>query len=156
MVWIGKHRKHLMVAGGYIVAAVLLDLSSGAFVLQTGIAICYPPAGLYLDAILLLGWRALPLAFLTVFSVLVTLQSPDIHLISVIGIGIALKYHEQIFGLFNKLNSQSEGTGIGLTLVQRIIEVHGGRIWVESELGSGCTFYFTLPRGKIEQLSIKP
>jgi PAS domain S-box-containing protein len=60
------------------------------------------------------------------------------------GIGVAPEYHERIFGLFNKLNAQSEGTGIGLALVKRIIEVHGGRIWVESELGEGSTFFFTL------------
>ena len=63
------------------------------------------------------------------------------------GIGIAPEYHERIFGLFNKLDAQSEGTGIGLALVKRIIEIHGGRIWVESEAGKGSTFYFTLPRG---------
>ena len=62
------------------------------------------------------------------------------------GIGIEPEFHERIFGLFNKLNPKSVGTGIGLTLVQRIIEVHGGRIWVESEAGKGSTFYFTLPR----------
>jgi signal transduction histidine kinase len=61
------------------------------------------------------------------------------------GIGIAPEFHERIFGLFNKLDAQSDGTGIGLALVKRIIEVHGGRIWVESQLGSGATFYFTLP-----------
>jgi PAS domain S-box-containing protein len=61
------------------------------------------------------------------------------------GIGISPEYHERIFGLFNKLDAQSEGTGIGLTLVKRIIEVHGGRIWVQSVLGKGSTFYFTLP-----------
>ncbi|MBN8655299.1 MAG: PAS domain S-box protein [Anaerolineae bacterium] len=60
------------------------------------------------------------------------------------GMGIAPEYHERIFGLFNKLDSTSEGTGIGLALVKRIIEVHGGKIWVESELGNGATFYFTL------------
>jgi signal transduction histidine kinase len=60
------------------------------------------------------------------------------------GMGIAPEYHERVFGLFNKLDATSEGTGIGLALVKRIIEVHGGRIWVESELGSGSTFYFTL------------
>ena len=63
------------------------------------------------------------------------------------GMGIAPEFHERIFGLFNKLDAQSAGTGIGLALVKRIVEVHGGRIWVESELGKGSTFYFTLPRG---------
>jgi PAS domain S-box-containing protein len=61
------------------------------------------------------------------------------------GIGIAPQYHENIFGLFNKLDPRAEGTGIGLTLVRRIVEVHGGKIWVESEAGKGATFYFTLP-----------
>jgi signal transduction histidine kinase len=61
------------------------------------------------------------------------------------GIGIDLQFQERIFGLFNKLDAQSEGTGVGLALVKRIIELHGGQIWVESELGKGATFFFTLP-----------
>ncbi len=61
------------------------------------------------------------------------------------GMGIAPEYHERIFGLFNKLDARSEGTGVGLALVKRIVEYHGGRIWVESELGKGSTFYFALP-----------
>ncbi len=61
------------------------------------------------------------------------------------GIGIEPGYHERIFGLFNRLNPEIEGTGIGLTLVKRIIEVHGGRIWIESQPGKGATFFFTLP-----------
>jgi signal transduction histidine kinase len=61
------------------------------------------------------------------------------------GIGIAAEFHSQIFGLFDKLTASSEGTGIGLALVKRIIEVHGGRIWVESQIGQGAAFYFTLP-----------
>ena len=60
------------------------------------------------------------------------------------GIGIDLIHHDRIFGLFNKLDATSEGTGIGLALVKRIIEVHGGRIWIQSEVGSGTTFFFTL------------
>ena len=64
------------------------------------------------------------------------------------GMGIAPEYHERIFGLFNKLDAASEGTGVGLALVKRIIEFHGGTIWVESQLGRGSTFYFTLPRGQ--------
>lgn len=61
------------------------------------------------------------------------------------GIGIEPQYHERIFGLFNRLDPGINGTGIGLTLVRRIVEIHGGRIWVESELGKGATFLFTLP-----------
>ena len=61
------------------------------------------------------------------------------------GIGIAPQYHERVFGLFDKLDSKSEGTGVGLALVKRIIEVHGGRIWIESQFGQGAAFYFTLP-----------
>jgi PAS domain S-box-containing protein len=64
------------------------------------------------------------------------------------GIGIEAQYHERIFGLFNRLDPSVSGTGIGLTLVRRIIEVHGGRIWVESEPGKGATFLFTLPLAK--------
>ncbi len=61
------------------------------------------------------------------------------------GIGIEAQFHQKIFGLFNKLDPHSDGTGIGLALVKRIVEVHGGRIWVESEgAGHGSTFCFTL------------
>lgn len=66
------------------------------------------------------------------------------------GVGIAPEFHERIFGLFNRLNPQVEGTGIGLSLVKRIVEFHGGRIWVGSEAGMGATFYFTLPTGQIK------
>ena len=63
------------------------------------------------------------------------------------GLGIEIEHHDRIFGLFNKLDANSDGTGIGLALVKRIIEVHGGRIWVQSEAGNGSTFFFTLPSG---------
>lgn len=62
------------------------------------------------------------------------------------GVGIDPKHQEKIFGLFSKLDAAHEGTGIGLTLVKRIIEVHGGRVWVESPgEGRGSTFCFTIP-----------
>jgi signal transduction histidine kinase len=61
------------------------------------------------------------------------------------GIGIAPEFHERVLGLYNKLDPRSEATGVGLALVKRIVEIHGGRIWVESEVGRGTTFLFTLP-----------
>lgn len=61
------------------------------------------------------------------------------------GMGIESRYHVKIFGLFDKLDP-SDGTGVGLALVKRIVEVHGGRIWVESGgRGQGSTLCFTLP-----------
>jgi PAS domain S-box-containing protein len=61
------------------------------------------------------------------------------------GIGISPQFKDRIFGLFDKLNAQSEGTGIGLALVKRIIEYHRGKIWVESEIDKGAAFFFALP-----------
>jgi signal transduction histidine kinase len=65
------------------------------------------------------------------------------------GIGIPPEHQEHVFGLFNKLSSETKGTGVGLALVKRIIETHGGKIWVESEgAGKGSTFYFTIPEAR--------
>jgi signal transduction histidine kinase len=61
------------------------------------------------------------------------------------GIGIDSSQHDKVFELFYKVDRKSEGTGAGLAIVKRIIEVHGGRIWIESKLGEGCTVCFTLP-----------
>ncbi|MGE5389877.1 MAG: PAS domain S-box protein [Deltaproteobacteria bacterium] len=61
------------------------------------------------------------------------------------GVGIDTRYQDTIFGLFNKLDASAEGTGIGLSLVKRIIEFHQGRVWVQSAgVGHGSCFYFTL------------
>lgn len=76
-----------------------------------------------------------------------SMQGERIFFVADNGIGIEPVFHERVFGLFNKLSANTEGTGIGLALARRIIEYHGGRIWVESEgKDKGTSFCFTLPR----------
>ena len=67
------------------------------------------------------------------------------------GPGIESEWQEKIFGLFEKLDRNKEGTGAGLAICKRIVEEHGGRMWVESEVGKGSTFYFTLPKVPVKK-----
>ena len=77
-------------------------------------------------------------------------QDGDNSIVSVSdnGIGIAEEYKEKIFQIFKRLNSKDKykGSGIGLSICRRIINHHGGEIWVESELGKGSSFHFTIPK----------
>jgi two-component system sensor kinase FixL len=69
------------------------------------------------------------------------------------GIGIDRKFYQDIFRIFKRLNEEDDsrkGTGVGLTFVQKIVDRHGGRIWLESTPGVGTTFYFTLAQGTVD------
>jgi PAS domain S-box-containing protein len=74
-------------------------------------------------------------------------ENEDVFYVRDNGRGIDPKYHERVFGLFDRLEQETHGTGIGLAIVKRIVEFHGGQIWIDSKgPGQGSTFQFTVPR----------
>jgi light-regulated signal transduction histidine kinase (bacteriophytochrome) len=75
------------------------------------------------------------------------------------GIGIDPKYHAKVFGIFQRLHSQEEfeGSGAGLGIVKKVVDDHKGKVWIESELGKGTKFLFTIPKNlKVSKVDEEP
>ena len=81
-----------------------------------------------------------------------TVRTQTIYYVRDNGIGIAVKHRAQVFGIFKRLHTRDAfggGTGAGLTIARRLVERHGGLLWLTSALGEGSTFFFTLTANEV-------